>query len=158
MAGKDYKLGIIEAIEGYLTTLSDDELLCIGMEMNNDHDSDCDWAWRISIDEEFYSRAESALYDRSVKSIVKAMKWAQKAIDCDYVDWDGNFATEADFLERARDNVSEIASVIANDLSDYCGGRPYTSYRDLDEDELMEALRKSDEWQEEYGENEDEED
>lgn len=141
-----------DAIKKFLDEQADSDLLALGVEMNRNHDRDCTWAWRMELSEEMYMRAESAMCAHTVQAIIDAMEWAQDVKGCDYLDEDGDPVTEEDMLVRARYNLDEMSDVIYNGIYD---GIPET-YMAIDTDELLERLKETDEWQEEYGDEEDE--
>lgn len=146
------EMDIYEATQKYLDSLADDDLLALGVELNRAHDRDCTWAFRYEVSEEMYMRAESAMYERSIDAILDAMKWAQDVKGFDYLDEDGDPVTDDDMLERARDNIDEMADIITNNISVY-DGTPDV-YMAIDSDELLAEWQKTSEWQEEYGEEE----
>ena len=145
--------GIYEATKKYLDSLADDDLLDLGLEINRQHDRSCTWAWTMDVSEEMYMRAESAAYERSTRAVLEAMEWAQSVKGYDLIDEDGDPVSRDDLLERARDNIDELADCVVDDID--WNGTPEV-YMAIDTDELLAEWQKTSEWQEEYGEEEDE--
>ena len=143
------ELDIYDVTKNYLESLCDDDLLALGIELNQAHDRDCTWAFRMEVSEEMYMRAETALCNRTVQSILDAMEWAQRVKGCDYLDEDGYPVTDEDMLERARDNIEELADLVSSSCSSW-DGTPDV-YMAIDTDELLAEWQKTSEWQEEYG-------
>lgn len=149
------ELDIYDVTKKYLESLYDNDLLALGIELNRAHDRDCTWAVRYEVSEEMWMHAESALYKGDVRAILDAMEWAQRVKGCDYLDEYGDPVTDADMLERARDNIDELADLVSSSCSSY-DGTPDV-YMAIDTDELLSEWQKTREWQEEYGDYDEEE-
>ena len=146
------EMDIYEATQKYLDSLADSDLLALGEELNRAHDRDCTWAFRYEVSEEMHMRAESAAYEHSERAVLDAMEWAQSVKGFDYLDEDGDPVTDDDMLERALDNIDEMADIIAHNINVW-NGTPEV-YMAIDTDELLAEWQKTSEWQEEYGEEE----
>lgn len=138
----------------YLDSLTNSDLYDLGRELNQAHDRNCTWAWRMEVSEEMWMRAESALCAHTPDAILRAMEWAQSVKGFDWLDEDGDPVTEDELLERARYNIGEMADII---IGDSWEGVPDT-YMVIDSDELLAEWQKTTEWQEEYGDYDGEED
>ena len=143
------ELTIFEAAKKYLESLYDNDLLELGEELNRAHDRDCTWAVRYEVSDFMYMKAESALCNGGVRSVLEAMEWAQEVKGYEWLDYDGDPVTEKDMLEMARDSIDELA-VLVTDSLDY-EGKPDV-YMSIDDEELLMWLMKSPEWHEEYDE------
>jgi hypothetical protein len=140
---------MFDATKAFLETLPLDDLLDLGTEINQHNDRECDWAWRMDIGEEMYCKAESALYEGSADAILKAMEWAQSVKGYEFIDIDGDPCDRDDLLERAKDNIDDLADNLVGSVDHM--GNPDTYYA-IDGDELLEYLKQSKEWQDEYAE------
>lgn len=143
------ELTIFDAAKEYLETLHDDDLLELGIELNRHNDRVCTWAFRYEVSEEMFMKAESALHENDVRAVLNAMEWAQTVKDYKWLDEWGNPVTESEMLECARDNIDELADCVTDSLDRM--GVPDV-YLAIDDDELLEWLKKSPEWHEEYDE------
>lgn len=143
---------IYDAIETYLESLPDSDLFELGQEMNRDHDYDCDWAWRMNMDEYLRNRAESVAGDAA--DVIDLIEWVRNNADMSWVDREGDPVSDLYFLMLARDNIPEMASVLEESVNGWNG--IIDTYMAIDTNELQKLIEKTDEWQENYGEDEEE--
>lgn len=141
---------IYETIEAYLESLPDSDLFELGQEMNRDHDYDCDWAWRMSMDEYLRDRAESVAGDTA--AVIDLIEWVRNNADEPWIDYKGDSVDDEYFLMLARDGIPEMASVLKESIGGWRG--VIDTYMAIDTNELQQLIEETDEWQREYGEDE----